>query len=139
MKLRSLITTFILAFAVTGVVHAEEVSPETVPGATTIDGARAKQMFDNGALFVDTRSNNDWEAGRIPGAVHLELKTVYNEESLMAETDTGKDEILVMYCNGTKCMRSSKATAKAVDWGFKNVYYYRLGFPDWKSRGYPTE
>jgi rhodanese-related sulfurtransferase len=50
-----------------------------------------------------------------------------------------KDQEVVLYCNGTSCMRSSEASAKAVGWGFAKVHYYRLGFPDWKAAGFPVE
>jgi rhodanese-related sulfurtransferase len=116
---------------------AEYVSPETVPGATTIDTARAKTLFDSRAIFVDVRNDADWEAGRIPGAVHLELDKELNEASLRALARP--DQAVVMYCNGTKCPRSSEAAAAAVRWGFSRVFYYRLGFPDWQSAGYPVE
>jgi rhodanese-related sulfurtransferase len=118
-------------------IAAEYVSPETVPGATTIDTAQAKSLFDRGAIFIDVRSDADWEAGRIPGAVHLELDKGYTEASLGAVARL--DQEVVMYCNGIKCPRSSMAAATAVRWGFTRVYYYRLGFPDWQASGYPVE
>jgi rhodanese-related sulfurtransferase len=115
----------------------EYMSPETVPGATTIDTTQAKTLFDRGAIFIDVRSDADWEAGRVPGAVHLELDKVFTEASLGAVAR--RDQEVVLYCNGTKCPRSSTAAAAAVDWGFSRVYYYRLGFPAWQSAGYPAE
>jgi rhodanese-related sulfurtransferase len=115
----------------------EYVSPETVPGATTIDTAQAKTLFDRGAIFIDVRNHADWEAGRIPGAIHLELDKVFTEASLSAVARP--DQEVVMYCNGTKCPRSSQAAASAVSWGFTRVYYYRLGLPDWQGAGYPVE
>ena len=51
----------------------------------------------------------------------------------------GKDEAVVMYCNGHNCMRSSKASAMAVGWGYSKIYYFRDGFPAWKDAGYPVE
>lgn len=119
-----------------GQAQAKE-SPTTVAGAKTINAAEAKALFDKGALFVDVRSNKDWAAGRIPDAVHIELKKIFSEATLGKEAK--KAESVVFYCNGVSCMRSSKATAKAVGWGYTNSYYYRLGFPDWKAAGYPTE
>jgi len=113
------------------------VSPETVPGATTIGTAQAKNLFDSGALFIDVRNDADWEAGRIPGAVHLELDNVLTKASLSAVARP--DQEVVMYCNGTKCPRSSQAAASAVKWGFTRVYYYRLGLPDWRGASYPVE
>ena len=115
----------------------EYVSPETVAGATTIDTAQAKTLFDRGAIFIDVRNQADWEAGRIPGAIHLELDNVFTQVSLTAVARP--DQEVVMYCNGTKCPRSSQAAASAVGWGFTRVYYYRLGFPDWRGAGYPAE
>ena len=113
------------------------VSPEAVPGATTIDTTTAKALFDTGVVFIDVRTDTDWEAGRIPGALHLELKHVYSVESL--GTIVAKDQAMVVYCNGIQCPRSSEAATKAVVWGFSKVYYYRLGFPDWQAAGYPVE
>ena len=118
-------------------IQAEKVSPETVAGATTVDAKKAKALFDKGVPFVDVRSDKDWNAGRIPDAIHLNLKKNYSKESLGKEVKTGEE--VVIYCNGVSCMRSSKASAKAVEWGYSKVYYYRNGFPDWKSAGYPTE
>ena len=117
--------------------YAADVSPESVSGATTVDAAKAKQLFDNEALFVDTRKDKDWDAGRVPGAEHLDVKKALTADSLAAVA--GKDEAIVMYCNGHNCMRSSKASAMAVEWGFSKVYYFRDGFPAWKDAGYPTE
>jgi len=130
----ALLTVFFLA---TGFAMAKEESPETVDGATTIDAAKAKALFDDGVLFIDVRKDKDWAAGRIPDAEHLELKSVFTEESLSQHVK--KDDPVVLYCNGASCLRSSVASEKAVGWGFKNVYYFRLGFPEWKAAGYPAE
>jgi rhodanese-related sulfurtransferase len=108
-----------------------------VPGATTISTAEAKKLFDEGTAFVDVRKNSDWEAGRIPEAYHIELKKVFNESELAKVVST--DEPFVIYCNGPKCMRSSKASALAAQWGFTKVHYYRDGFPSWKAAEYPVE
>ena len=99
---------------------------------------KSKTLFDNGALFVDVRKDSDWDAGRIPGAVHLENKKgAFTEASLSAEA--GKDEIIVIYCNGEKCLRSSEGSIDAVSWGFTKIHYYRDGLPAWKAAGYPVE
>lgn len=116
---------------------AGDISPKTIEGATTVDTTKAKQLFDHGALFVDVRRDSDWDNGRMPDALHLELKKVFSKESLSAEAKI--DDPIVIYCNGEKCLRSSKATVLAVEWGFKKVYYYRDGFPAWKQASFPIE
>ena len=137
-RLLTYVLTVGLMAAVLRVNAAEEqVSPVTVPGAMTVDAAAAKVLFDQGAVFVDTRTDADWEAGRIPAAVHLELKKVLSEA--MLSTVVQKDQAMVFYCNGPKCMRSSEGAAMAAAWGFTKVYYFREGYPAWKAAGYAIE
>jgi rhodanese-related sulfurtransferase len=116
---------------------AGEVSPQSIDGAVTLDTAEAKAMFDREVAFVDVRKDSDWDAGRIPGAIHLDIKSKFSEESLAGEIEKG--ESVVIYCNGASCMRSSDASAMAVGWGFTRVHYYRDGFPAWKAAGNPVE
>ncbi len=134
LKLKSLLVTFALTiFSMTAIAE----SPMMVDGATTVDTDKAQQLFEQEVAFVDVRKDSDWEAGRIPGAIHIELKKKLTKDSLMAEVGPG-DEV-VFYCNGASCMRSSKATQKAIEWGYSKVYYYRNGFPAWKSASLPVE
>lgn len=118
-------------------VHAAKVSPEAVPGTNSVTPADAKKLFDKGAVFVDVRKDKDWDAGRIPGAKHIELKKALSAETLGKVV--AKDKDVVIYCNGPSCLRSSKAAAMAVGWGYSKVHYFREGFPAWKKAGYPVE
>ncbi len=114
-------------------------SPMTVNGATTVNAAEAKQLWEDGAVFLDSRKATDWEAGHIPEAVHLDRKNpaVYNLDAL--NDLAAKDEAIVSYCNGERCLRSSKTADDLVKLGFKKVYYFRDGFPAWSDMGYPIE
>jgi rhodanese-related sulfurtransferase len=125
--------TLLFASAVT---HAAD-APMTIDGATTVDSAQAKALFDEGALFIDPRRTSEFDAGRIPDAVSLEMKQAFSETSL-AEV-AKKDDKVVFYCNGPKCPRSAMCSEKAIAWGYTQVFYYRDGFPAWKSAGYPVE
>ena len=51
----------------------------------------------------------------------------------------GEDEEFVLSCHGKTCPDSAYASAKALMWGFKRVYYFAGGFPAWKEAGYPVE
>jgi len=120
---------------VPAVAEVSAESPREVAGATTVDAITAKALFDRGVSFVDVRGRARWILGHIQGAIVLDFKTDFNEASLLAVV--GKDQDVVIYCSGAKCLRSSRACAKAVGWGFENVYYLREGFPGWKAAGYP--
>jgi len=130
-------TFFLLFFLSSSTTFAADLSPQTINGATTVDTTKAKQLFDQGALFVDVRRDSDWDSGRIPDALHLELKKVFSQQSLLEEAAI--NDPIVIYCNGEKCLRSSKATILAVKWGFKKVYFFRDGFPAWKQASQPIE
>ena len=123
----------------TSTAFAEEkkISPESVTGAVTVDATEAKRLFDQGAVFLDVRGQRDWDAGRIPGSDYLELKKQFNEEALA--NIVSRDKPVVIYCNSLGCMRSSEACAKAVEWGFKQVFYFREGYPAWQEAGYAIE
>ncbi|MEN8177953.1 MAG: rhodanese-like domain-containing protein [Pseudomonadota bacterium] len=112
-------------------------TPQTVPGATTVDAGAAHKLFEEEVAFVDLRKEPAWNAGRIPGAIHLDIKKAFSQESLMNEVNT--DEAVVFYCSGIRCPRSAKASEKALSWGYTKVYYFRGGFPAWQTAGYPVE
>ncbi|MFY0660256.1 MAG: rhodanese-like domain-containing protein [Shimia sp.] len=106
-------------------------SPETVSGATTVSSEEAGQLFDDGVAFTDVRKPSDFDAGRIPGAVHLDVKSALTQDAL-AEV-VAADAPFVFCCNGHSCMRSSKAAEMAVERSFPNVNYFRDGFAAWEG------
>lgn len=114
-------------------------SPESTPGAKTVTAAEAKALWQQGATFIDTRKDSDWEAGRVPGALHINIKKPeeFNAENISQYV--GINDPVVSYCNAEKCHRAYKGAKKLVEFGFTNVYYYRAGFPSWKNAGYPYE
>lgn len=138
-RFRIVIAGALFAYATFGVAASElvESTPEHVEGATTVDVAAAKQLFDQEAAFVDLRKANVWNSGRVPGAIWIDFQKSFNEDTLTAEVD--KTEKVVFYCSGVRCPRSSKAASKALSWGYTNVYYFREGFPAWKKAGLPIE
>ena len=132
---------FLVSLVLAALVLSPEVrgqeSPLRVEGATTVQAATAKALFDRGVPFVDVRTKDLWEAGHIPGAAYLNLFGAFNEDNLLKIA--AKDQEVVIYCDGPGCGRSSKACAKAVSWSFEKVYYFRGGFPAWRAAGFPTD
>jgi adenylate cyclase len=108
-----------------------------VTGATTIDLDQAKALHDRGVKFVDVRAAKGFDTGHVPGAFNLDVATELSRDSL--SRIVGKDEEFVLSCHGKTCPDSAYASAKAVLWGFKHVYYFSAGFPGWKEAGYPVE
>ena len=108
-----------------------------VTGATKIDYKKARTLHDRGVKFVDVRAAKGFALGHIPGAYNLDVATELSRDSLARIVR--KDEEVVLSCHGRTCPDSAYASAKAVLWGFKRVYYFAGGFPAWKEAGYPVE
>jgi len=108
-----------------------------VTGATTIDHKEAKTLHERGVKFVDVRAAKGFANGHVPGAFNLDVATELSRDSL--SRIVGKDEEFVLSCHGKTCPDSAFASAKALLWGFKRVYYFAGGFPAWQEAGYPVE
>lgn len=117
---------------------AAEESPTQLEGAKTINAKEAKALWQQGATFIDTRKDSDWAAGRIPGALHVNVKTADYNANYIARY-INKSDPVVTYCNAEKCHRAYKGAKKLVEFGYNQVFYFRLGFPAWKNSGFPYE
>ncbi len=116
---------------------ATEEAPMSVAGATTVTVDESLELFDQGVAFVDVRKPSDFEAGRVAGAINLDLNDGFSQESL--SDVAGPSDPVVIYCNGAACLRSSQAIAQAVSWGYGSVFYMRDGYPMWDIAGFPVE
>jgi rhodanese-related sulfurtransferase len=46
---------------------------------------------------------------------------------------------VIFACNGAECWKSYKSCVAAIKGGYKQVYWFRGGFPEWVARGYAVE
>ena len=138
---RYLYIVFPMIAALLAVTAVQARSPTEVEGATTVDEAAAKALFDRGVPFVDVRNLRFYYEGHIAGAVSLHWVGKFTEAALSAVAT--KDQEVVIYAwhgsRGPWYERSSESCKRAVSWGFKKVYYFRAGYPGWEAAGYPSE
>lgn len=118
-------------------------TPTHLPGATVVSAADVQQLVAKGAVVVDTRNEKEYRAKQIPGAVFVP----YHEKSLKdvaydakADDFAGLDKLdaakpTVFHCNGAECWKSYKASRAAIEKGFKQVYWFRGGLPEWEAAG----
>jgi tetratricopeptide (TPR) repeat protein len=117
-----------------------------VEGSTEIDVATAKSFQEEGAIFVDTSDRAVWERGHIPGAVNLTRHQdfEYPERKRLTQRTlqeiANKSEKVVFYrCFHNRCGRGEGMTAKALNWGYTEVFFLPGGTRTWKEAGYPVE
>lgn len=125
----------------TAVSISQADSPASVDGATSVDVAAAKTLFDRGVPFVDVRGARYFYEGHVSGATNLHWVGKFTESSL--GEIVSKDGEIVVYAwhhsEGPWYERASEACKRAVSWGFKKVYYFPDGYPGWAAAGHPTE
>ncbi len=123
------------------------VTPENLAGAQVVAAEQVRDILAKGGVVIaDTRSAKEFAAERIAQAVHAP----YGEKSLKErDYDVTLDDVsaiakldrtrpTVFLCNGPECWKSYKASREAVKLGFKTVYWFRGGMPEWRARGLPV-
>ena len=94
------------------------------------DGA-AGQIRDGGVQLIDVREGYEWEAGRIPGARHVEIERIASQAPTI-----DRDKPVVFYCR-------LGARAGMVANGFRRAGYdaYSIdgGITAWAEGGHPLE
>jgi rhodanese-related sulfurtransferase len=94
-----------------------------------------KQRLDAGEKMhlIDTREDNEWARGHIPGAIHLGKGIIERD---IEKTIPDKDALLVLYCGGG--FRSALAADNLQRMGYKNVISMDGGWRGWTESGFPT-
>jgi len=122
-----------------GVITASPTGPQEWKPEEISSVARAKEIFDNGnVLFVDARSQDNYEAGHIPGAVSLPVGQFDELVGSFLDRHAAARSI-VTYCSGRTCEDSHHLAQLLYGLGFEHVKVFIDGFPGWKAEGYPIE
>ena len=101
---------------------------------TEVTTAEARALLARGdAVFVDVREPNEYNLGRVPGALPLPRGTIENR----AESSLPRDKPLILYCGGGS--RSALATDTLQQMGFTDVRSMSGGFRGWVESGGDVE
>lgn len=150
MKRAALLLTFTLGFSAAAAFAAD--TPDTLAGAMLVDAAKAKSLQDAGARIIDTRVAAEYAEAHIKGAISVPYK---EKSAKAADFDAKQDDVpgflgkldgaakkddkLIFQCNGPECWKSYKGSKAALGAGYKHVFWFRGGIPEWKAKGLPTE
>lgn len=78
-----------------------------------------------GVMLLDTRTNKEYDAGHIPGAVHIPLADIGAKAKKIR-----KDKEIVVYCASGN--RSIWAIKRLMGMGYTNLWNLKGGFSAWK-------
>ena len=95
-----------------------------------------KKRLDAGEKFVlvDTREDNEWARGHLPGAIHLS-KGIIERDIEAAIPDKNAD--IILYCGGG--FRSALAADNLQKMGYTKVISMDGGWRGWNEAGFPVE
>ncbi|MBI5549037.1 MAG: hypothetical protein HY901_34570, partial [Deltaproteobacteria bacterium] len=111
---------------------------EPVPFITTeeLKPLMAAAPKDWKHVLIDTRARVEFSEGRIKGAINLPAG---DTERKLGELVKDKLRLLIFYCNGPRCTKSSKGAKAALALGYSNVKIYNEGLPAWAKARLPQE
>ncbi|MDH5612676.1 MAG: rhodanese-like domain-containing protein [Gammaproteobacteria bacterium] len=112
--------------------------PESIPGAIAVSAEEVIELIllNPDLVVIDSRKKTEYSKGHIEGAVNI-LNTVMRQEDMeMIAPD--KTKAILFYCNGTRCLRSADAVSKSLEWGYKNIFWFRGGWNEWMDKHLPV-
>jgi len=96
-------------------------------------------LAEKSGLVLDARSRAEFDAGHIPGALHLDAPGDQYVAAVINAVGGDKARAIVLYCNGPYCQASRRFAEQLSKAGFTNVRRYQLGMPVWRALGGPTQ
>ena len=92
--------------------------------------SEARDHMEQGAVLVDVREDNEWEAGHAAGARHMGRGVIERD---IVQTYPDKKTELILYCGGG--FRSALAADMLQKMGYTNVFSMAGGWKAWKDAG----
>jgi rhodanese-related sulfurtransferase len=117
--------------------ETKPLAPSSIPGASVVSATETVELIlsQPDLVIIDSRKQQEYTKGHIEGAVSI-LDTYMQEDDLQ-EIAPDRSAPILFYCNGIRCLRSSNAIKKAIDWGYTHLYWFRGGWKEWQENRLP--
>lgn len=113
-------------------VAACAVGEKTSTLSLEVSVEEAQHMYQEGAFFLDVRTQEEWDEFHIPNTTLIPLNEL---ESRLSELPN--DEEIVVVCRSGN--RSQSGRDILLNNGFEQATSMAGGVTEWRSKGYPTE
>lgn len=102
----------------------------------TIDVHELKKRYDEipNLCLIDVRENDEWDAMRIPGAIHIPKDQI---TAIIDGKVPNRAIPIYLHCQGG--VRSLHAAHYLADLGYQEVYSIDGGIMEWAASGYPVK
>jgi len=97
-------------------------------------------LAEGGAVVIDARPREEYDLGHIPGAIFLPGKpgmpaSKHTADASQAHRYGEPDDVIIIYCNGINCGKTSRLADDLLSLGYTDVRRYQLGIPVWRALG----
>lgn len=100
----------------------------------------AKVLHERNALFIDGRTEDEFNMGHIPGSINIsyvDFTVLPEQEKSEKMAKYNKDGIIVVYCGGGDCEMSIDLAYDIAKLGFTSVNIFLGGWKEWTDNGLP--
>ncbi len=112
----------------------EKLVEDIIPNVKEITVEETLERIETGAILIDVREDNEWDAAHALGAKHIG-RGVIERDIVWQFPD--KDTELILYCGGG--YRSALAADNLQKMGYRRVYSMVGGWTAWKTAAAPIE
>ena len=89
-------------------------------------------LQDKDVLFIDSRNDEEWAEGHIPGAIHIFADDF--QKHIPEVIGLPRDKRIVVYCSGgPECSLSHEVCENLASFGFNRLFIYFGGWTEWKK------
>jgi len=143
MKPNLMLVTLLLSLSAATVASAADAKDEKKPsrekqetkGFKNVDVAEFEKLrADKKNIVLDVRTQKEFQAGHIPGAVHIDVNAPDFSEKIAG---LEKNKTYLVHCAAG--VRSAKACDKMSHLAFPKLYNLEGGFKAWESAGNKPE
>ena len=104
-----------------------------------IDLVSAKKLYDERQVnFLDSRSEEEYQASSIQGALGVSLLSVVLQKVKLEEILPDKERSIITFCSGGECDVGVEMAKELIDRGYLIVFVLGEGYPGWEKVGYPV-
>jgi len=110
------------------------LTPNTVTQFPRISQDDALKLYKaDKAIFIDVRSNSQFQLGHIKGAL-----SIPGSQLLARFKEVPHGKTIITYCACSAEQSSGRAVTDLLSHGVKNVFALKGGITEWKTAGRPT-
>jgi len=103
-------------------------------GIRIISLEHLRKVIDSGGAVIDARPAAEYDAGHVPGAIHLDYYEFgWQIDDVQPLLDYENE--LAIYCSGPLCEDSELLAKELYTLGYRNILVFRGGIEKWMEEG----